>query len=221
MLLTVLNDTEHIEDKPDVQTLLNGLNEAQLRQIIANIVAENPRLAADVEYEVASLHRTSPASSPTGDRPPTPSLYVDIDAIRRDMRRSFRKAVSGGRGDGGRRGYYNDAYEEFYIDAGAILEPAIQAAEALLNHDDPAGATTLLSGVIEEWEEYLNLAQAEGQLVLYLTKLVELGEIERTVAEANAVLSDPGEVLLIAGLLDAQGHHTEALNVAAHGLDST
>lgn len=334
VLLTVLNDTENIEDKPDVQTLLNGLNEAQLRQIIANIVAENPRLAADVEYEVASLRRTSPATSTTGDLPPTPSL-VDIDAIRRDMRRGFRKAASGG--GGGRHGYYYDDYDEFYIDAGAILEPAIQAAEALLNHDDPAGAATLLSSVIEEWgeciadleewvyeanedalneassevdallaesllslplstaerkawraridewadetmglvisdaaleqgwdypplvaamqgsitekgawedeapiwadqlalarlrilerqgriEEYLNLAQAEGQLVLYLTKLVELGEIERTVAEANAVLSDPGEVLLIAGLLDAQGHHTEALNVAAHGLDST
>lgn len=331
VLLAVLNDTESIEDKPDVHTLLNGLNEAQLRQIIANIVAENPRLAADIESEVASLRRASPATSTAGDLPPTP--LVDIETLRRDMRRTFRKAASGG----GRRGYYYDAYEEFYIDAGAIIEPAIQAAEALLNCDDPAGATTLLSGVIEEWgeciadleewvyeanedafdeasgeidallaesllslpltaaerkawraridewkdatmglaisdaaleqgwdypplvaamqgiitekgaweeeapiwadqlalarlrilerqgriEEFLNLAQAEGQLVLYLTKLLELGEVARTVAETNAILSDPSEVLLIAGLLDAQGHHTEALNVAAHGLDST
>lgn len=335
VLLAVLNDTESIEDKPDVHTLLNGLNEAQLRQIIANIVAENPRLAADIESEVASLRRASSVTSPSDGLPPTPPL-VDIETLRRDMRRTFRKAASGG-GGGGRRGYSYDAYEEFYIDAGAILEPAIQAAEALLNCDDPAGAATLLSGVIEEWgeciadleewvyeanedafdeasseidallaesllslpltsaerkawrtridewedatmglaisgaaleqgwdypplaaamqgiitekgaweeeapiwadrlalarlrilerqgriEEFLNLAQAEGQHVLYLTKLLELGEVARTVAEANAILSDPSEVLLIAGLLDAQGRRAEALDVAAHGLDST
>jgi uncharacterized Zn finger protein len=334
VLLAALNDAESIEEKPDLQTLLNGLNEAQLRQLIVNVVTENPRLVAAIEYEVNSLRRASPATSTSADFPPTPPL-VDIDAIRRDMRRSFRKAASGG--GGGRRGYYYDEYDELYIDAGAILKPSIQAAEALLNRGDPAGAAALLAGVVEEWgeciadleewvyeanedafdeassevdallaesllslplttaerkawraridewadetmglaisdaalemwwdypplvaamqgniteqgawegeapmwadqlarvrlrilerqgriEEFLNLAQAEGQLVLYLAKLVELGEIERTVAEANAYLGAPGEVLSIARLLDERGHHAEALNVAAHGLDST
>ena len=67
--------------------------------------------------------------------------------------------------------------------------------------------------------EYLNLAQAEGQLVLYLTKLVEIGEIERAVAEAIAYLGAPPEVLAVATTLADHGHPREALAVAAHGLD--
>ncbi|MFM7583138.1 MAG: hypothetical protein ACKO9F_10550, partial [Caldilinea sp.] len=67
--------------------------------------------------------------------------------------------------------------------------------------------------------EYLNLAQAESQLVLYLSKLIQIGEIVRTVAEAKAYLGEPNELLAIARLLDERGHPTEALEVAAHGLD--
>ena len=70
-------------------------------------------------------------------------------------------------------------------------------------------------------EEYLNLAEAEGELLLYLTRLIELGEIERAVGEAIAYLAMPSEVLAIARLLDTRGFHAEALQVAAPGLDLT
>ena len=54
-----------------------------------------------------------------------------------------------------------------------------------------------------------------------MTRLVELGEIVRAVSEADACLAMPSEVLAIARLLDARGHHAEALQGAAPGLDLT
>ena len=55
-------------------------------------------------------------------------------------------------------------------------------------------------------------------MLLYVTRLVELGEIARAVSEADACLAMPSEVRAIARLLDARGHHAEALQGAAPGL---
>jgi len=69
--------------------------------------------------------------------------------------------------------------------------------------------------------EYLNLAQAEGELVLYLLKLIEMEEIELAVSEAIAYLGAPSEVLAVAQALAAKNYRREALAVAASGLDLT
>ncbi len=261
---------------------------------------------------------------------------IDTNAILRELRRTFRKETGS---EDRRRGYYYDYYDDddFSIDFDAILKPALDAAETLLNRGNAQEAAELLADVIEEWnaciteldewvieadpdafdeaagafdallaesllslsltddersawrkridawsdetmglaisdaaleqgweypplvsamrgvitekgarednapiwadeltyarlrvlerqgrvEEYLNLAQAEGQFVLYLTKLVDIGEIARAVAEATTYLTDPSDVLIIARMLDENGHCAEALTLAAHGLDLT
>ncbi|MCX6040796.1 MAG: hypothetical protein NTV69_06655 [Caldilinea sp.] len=75
-----------------------------------------------------------------------------METIRRDMRRRFRQAAGGcGSGCGsGRRGEYGYSCDEFYIDAAVIIEPAVQAADALLNSGAPTGTVTLLTDVIAE-----------------------------------------------------------------------
>jgi uncharacterized Zn finger protein len=334
VLLAVLHDADAIVEHADLETLMHGLTETQLRQIILNVGSEQAAFADAIEREVNLLRRMTSESLtlPAATQPP-PS--VDIAAIRRDLRREFRRATSTGGGD--RRGYYYDEYGELDIDTGAMLAPAMDAAEMLLTGGDPAGAAALLVGVIAEWgeciadleewvyegneetfaeasndvdallaecllslplttderktwrarledwaddvtrlaisdtaletwwdypplvaamqgnitekgawedeppdcadrlararlrilerqrriQEYLNLAQAEGEILLYLTKLIELGEIALTVTEAGACLGAPADVLTIARLLDEKGHHTEALRVAASGLDLT
>jgi len=330
VLLAVLHD-DTIEEHADLETILHGLNEAQLRQVILTVGGEQASFADAIEREVNLLRRTAPDAPtlPAALQPPS----IDLAAIRRELRREFRRATSSDRG--GRRGYLYDEYDAWDIDAGALLAPATDAAATLLTGGDPAGAATVLAGIIEEWgeciadleewvyegneetfaeasedvdallaecllslplttterktwrarlddwaddttrvaisaialetwwdypplmaamqgniteqgawegeppdcadrlaqvrlhilerqgrvQEYLNLAQAEGELLLYLTKLIELGEIARTVAEANAYLAAPAEVLAIAQRLDAKGHHHEALQVAAPGLE--
>ena len=331
VLLAVLHD-DNIKEHADLESLLQGLTETQLRQLILTLGGEQASFADAIEREVNLLRRTTP------DAPTLPAALrlppsIDVAAICRDLGREFRRATSTDRG--GRRGYLYDEYDEWDIDAGALLAPATDAAAALLTGGDPAGAAALLAGVIEEWsecitdleewvyegneeafaeaseavdallaecllslpltdierktwrarlddwaddtislaisdvaletwwdhppliaamqgniteqgawadtpsdcaarlaqvrlrilerqgrsQEYLNLAQAEGELLLYLTKLIELGEIERTIAEANAYLAVPAEVLAIAQRLHAKGHRREALQVAASGLD--
>lgn len=147
VLLAVLHDAEAIQEKPDLSTLLDGLNEVQLRQIIVSVAAEDLHLGDRVERAVAALRRTASAA---GDLPPVPP-HVDGEAIRRDMRRRFRQAASDS--GSGRRDGYGYGYDEFYIDAAAIIEPAVQAADALLNSGAPTGAVTLLTDVIAEWSE--------------------------------------------------------------------
>ncbi|MFO7633750.1 MAG: SWIM zinc finger family protein [Caldilinea sp.] len=338
-LLAILNDPEAIETQPAMESVLAGLTEVQLRTILLNVAAEERSVADLIEREAklqrmadsapVSISATAGASAAS-----IPVLMPDLAAVRRELRRDFRKATSIGGGDS-RRGYYYDDYDDFYLDASTILAPPLTAAEALLAGGDPAGAATLLSAVIEEWgecisgleewiyeanedtlneaassidsllaesllslpltdaerktwrariddwmddaislaitetalktwwdypplvaamqgqiteqgaweddapdhadalarvrlrilerqdriEEYLNLAQAEGELVLYLTKLVAIGEIERVVSESTACLATPNEVLTVATALADQGHGRAALAVAALGLD--
>lgn len=67
-------------------------------------------------------------------------------------------------------------------------------------------------------EEYIHLAEAEGQTSLYINMLARSGETERVVAEAQRYLGSPHEVLALAQVLVEQGEAGAALRVAAHGL---
>ncbi len=68
------------------------------------------------------------------------------------------------------------------------------------------------------YQEYLYLAQAEGQIQRYLTMLVKLGRVEEAVTEGLAYVATPGEALALAEALREQGAVQEALRVAEHGL---
>lgn len=67
-------------------------------------------------------------------------------------------------------------------------------------------------------EEYLNLAQAEGQFLLYLQMLIRLGRSELACAEARDYLSDSADILTVARALAERGEMERALELAAHGL---
>ncbi len=69
------------------------------------------------------------------------------------------------------------------------------------------------------FQEYLYLAQAEGQLNLYVNMLARIGRVEQAVEEARTCLMSPDEFLHPAQTLAAQGHITAALQVAAFGLE--
>ncbi len=69
------------------------------------------------------------------------------------------------------------------------------------------------------FQEYLYLAEAEGQLGLYVNMLARTGQVERAVEEARTCLVAPAEFLSLAQTLAAQGHTAAALKVAADGLE--
>ncbi|HEY9658533.1 MAG TPA: SWIM zinc finger family protein, partial [Allocoleopsis sp.] len=67
-------------------------------------------------------------------------------------------------------------------------------------------------------QEYLYLAEAEGQTTQYLTKLAELGQTAQAVEAAKDQITTPQEAFALAKVLREQEHISEALEVAQLGL---
>jgi len=67
-------------------------------------------------------------------------------------------------------------------------------------------------------QEYLHLAEAEGQTVLYATMLVRLGRVQEAVGYGLQYLGLTAEALTLAKALRQQGALKEALQIAEHGL---
>jgi uncharacterized Zn finger protein len=70
----------------------------------------------------------------------------------------------------------------------------------------------------ERYQEYLYLAQAEGQLGLYVLMLARLGRVQEAVDEGLQVLHEPSQFLALAKVLREREEMAAALRVAEHGL---
>ena len=68
------------------------------------------------------------------------------------------------------------------------------------------------------FDEYLNLAEAEGQSALYATMLVKARRTGEAVAYGLEHLVTTGDALALAQALRAHDHPREALRIAEHGL---
>ena len=68
------------------------------------------------------------------------------------------------------------------------------------------------------FQEYLYLAEAEGQTEAYVTMLVRLDRIQEAVGYGHAYLATPDEVLTLAKALYEHGEREQGLQIAEHGL---
>lgn len=68
-------------------------------------------------------------------------------------------------------------------------------------------------------QEYINLAEAEGQVALAIKMIAQTDNIDTAVTQAKAHLVYPGEILTIARILADKGELEAALTVAEHGLN--
>jgi uncharacterized Zn finger protein len=101
---------------------------------------------------------------------------------------------------------------------GHITELGAWEVEAPWYADD---LTTARLNVLERQgrvQEYLNLAEAEGQTTLYATMLVKAGRIDEAIAYGRECLTTIGEALALAQALRAHDHPREALRIAERGL---
>jgi len=147
VLLTLIHEGESVEIKPELTTLLADLSEAQLRQLILNIAAEETAVANAIEREV-SWFKETPSVATTS---PT-TIAVDLTAIRREMGKSFRLASSTGGGGYGRYDYF-DYDEGLEIHSGEIFDDHLQKVDDLLQAGDVATAVAVITAIIEEWIE--------------------------------------------------------------------
>jgi uncharacterized Zn finger protein len=70
----------------------------------------------------------------------------------------------------------------------------------------------------QRYDEYLNLAQAEGQVQSYLTMLGKLGRVEDAVTIAQTQMTTMDEAFALAKTLRDQGAIDQALDIAQTGL---
>lgn len=68
-------------------------------------------------------------------------------------------------------------------------------------------------------QEYLRLAQAEGQIEAYVTMLARMGQVAEAVEEGLKYLSAANEALKLAMLLRERGELDQAVRIAEHGLE--
>ncbi|MBC1222747.1 SWIM zinc finger domain-containing protein [Nostoc sp. UCD121] len=71
----------------------------------------------------------------------------------------------------------------------------------------------------ERYQEYLYLAEAEGQTQQYLTMLGRLGRVEEAVDAAQTQMNSMGEAFALAKALSEQGALQQSLDIAQSGLN--
>ena len=71
----------------------------------------------------------------------------------------------------------------------------------------------------ERYQEYLYLAEAEGQNQQYLTMLGRLGRVEEAIDAAQTQMNSMEEAFALAKTLSEQGALQQALNIAKNGLN--
>ena len=148
VLLTVLQG-DKITVKPELDTLLAGLTEAQLRRIIRAVAEDQPAFADAIEQEVEWL-KTTPVAETAAKTPVAHSIPVDLAAIRREIGKDIRQAGATGGGSGYSERYWDDE-EAGLIYPDAVLGPHQQLAERLLAAGDAAAATDVITAMIEAW----------------------------------------------------------------------
>ena len=148
VLLTVLQG-DKITVKPELDTLLAGLTEAQLRRIIRAVAEDQPAFAAAIEQEVEWL-KTIPVAEAASPAPAAHAIAFDLAAIRREIGKDIRQAGATGGGSGYSERYWDDD-EAGLIYPDAVLGPHRQLAERLLAAGDAAAATDVITAMIEAW----------------------------------------------------------------------
>jgi len=117
--------------------------------------------------------------------------------------------------DAARQGWSDDRLQQAL--AGTLGEGELEV-------DEPRfvdGLTTSRLAILERQgrtDEYLNLAEAAGEIQKYVTMLAQTGRVEAAVDCAIEKLSTPQALLDVARTLRQNGHPANGLRVAEHGL---
>jgi uncharacterized Zn finger protein len=101
---------------------------------------------------------------------------------------------------------------------GNITEKGAWENEAPYYADDLAKIRLRILEQRRSFQEYLNLAQAEGQFMLYLHMLVKTGQSSKAMDEALQYLVSPDDIHALARTLAEHSEIEKAFQLAQHGL---
>ncbi len=179
VLLTLVHEPEEVQEKPELEELLVGLNETQLRQLLLNTASREPKIVDIIEKEAGKLAKDG-ADTAVSPKPPA----VDVSATRRAIRAAWRSA---GRSGGGYSGGYYDEYDGMEIFGHEIFGDDLAKVEELLDAEDPDTAVELITAVIEEWAE--GIEDLDEWVYEYNEEALAQDTHDLAVALAEALLS--------------------------------
>jgi uncharacterized Zn finger protein len=102
---------------------------------------------------------------------------------------------------------------------GEITDQGAWEGEALDCADELAVARLNVLERQERFQEYLFLAEAEGQTECFLAMLVRVGRVTEAVGKGKECLTQPRQFLGLAKALHEHGEQEQALQLAEHGLE--
>jgi uncharacterized Zn finger protein len=132
--------------------------------------------------------------------------------------------------------YWESQLGEFEITATAVRHgwdyaPLVAAMQGHITHtgawgdeeipyssDDLAKARLRILARQQRYQEYIHLAEAEGQISLYINMLARQGETAKAVQEAKQYLTHPSDILTLCHILQEAGETEAALEIGEHGL---
>ena len=131
-----------------MDALLAGLTEAQLRRIIRAVAEGQPAFAAAIEQQVAWL-KITPVAGAASTAPVAHAITFDLAAVHREIGQDIRRAAATGGGGYSERYWDDDEAGVIYPDE--VLGPHRALAERLLAAGDAAAATDVITAMIEAW----------------------------------------------------------------------
>jgi uncharacterized Zn finger protein len=102
---------------------------------------------------------------------------------------------------------------------GEITEQGAWEGEAPDYADELAVARLNVLERQGRFQEYLSLAEAEGQTERLLAMLVRVGRVTEAIGKGKEWLTQPQQLLALAKALREHGDHEQALQLAEHGLE--
>jgi uncharacterized Zn finger protein len=210
VLLTCLHESDEIETRPTLESLLADLDRAQLQALLLGLATRDPNLADSIERQVALLQLANAAPQSREAGAPARRSPIDQTAIRRQVRAVMQAAEPGDR--------YYDRYHDYDddYDAGsdvvAGLRPVLDQVRQFTTGGDGHSALAILDALTEEY--------MDGYRALYDEYEERYGSYEGEASEFFGELAEAWAEALLSAELSADERDAWAEKLADWGADA-
>lgn len=141
VLLNYIHKPELVKEQPTISELLANLNEAELRELLADLLESKPHLIDHVETRIASISISRLKTQSASDSPHKP-LMIDLSLLKKQAKQILKNSA--------RRGYYDHYdYEDDYVDISEQFMELFDKAKPMLEAGEANNALLILDAVME------------------------------------------------------------------------
>lgn len=158
-LLACVRDPARVEARPDMNTLLAGLEREPLQALLVHLVERQPELADVIEEQVHRFHLQATADTPA---PRQRHTSVDASAFRRQVRAALRSVE-------------RMRSSEAYWHVGAVVhevQQVLEQAQGFVTAGDGHNALAILEAITEAYvTDWVELDDSDGEAGAFFAEL--------------------------------------------------